>query len=221
MASETNSINNQLASLGLNQSTSLDKAKKNNEVGRDEFLQLLITQLKNQDPMEPVKNEEFAVNLAQFSQLEQLISINGKLGSESGDLSSMAAYLGKEVTLGGDQVQFTKGDGGIVKFDLAEDASQVKIELLNADGSVKDVIEMGEMTAGKQSVALTSSADENGAYGFRIVATSTAGVEFQPQGRVAGIVTGFIPGPVPVLLVSGREIDPSEVTEVGLPSTFE
>ena len=44
-------------------------------VGKDEFLQLLITQLKNQDPMDPVKNEAYIAQLATFSSLEQLIAI--------------------------------------------------------------------------------------------------------------------------------------------------
>lgn len=44
-------------------------------VSKDEFLQLLVAQLKNQDPMEPVKNEDFLAQLATFSSLEQLIAI--------------------------------------------------------------------------------------------------------------------------------------------------
>ena len=44
--------------------------------GKNEFLRLLVAQLKNQDPLNPVKNEEFVAQLATFSSLEQLMSIN-------------------------------------------------------------------------------------------------------------------------------------------------
>ena len=204
---------------GVNGTTDAVK-KKDGQVDKNEFLQLLVTQLKNQDPLNPMDNQRFSVDLATFSQLEQLISINGKLDKSSagGDLSSVAAYLGKEVTLAGDKIQFKNGDGGYVKFDLAQDASQVSVDLLNEDGSVKETIDIGELKAGKQTIALTSGAEENGTYGFRINATSTTGTGFQAQGTVAGLVTGFIPGPQPTLLVNGRETDPSEIVEVTLPT---
>jgi flagellar basal-body rod modification protein FlgD len=54
-------------------------AKK--ELGRDSFLQLLVTQLENQDPLEPLQNEEFLAQLATFSQLEQLENLNGNVVS--------------------------------------------------------------------------------------------------------------------------------------------
>jgi flagellar basal-body rod modification protein FlgD len=46
------------------------------EIGQTEFLKLLVTQLQNQDPMNPVDNQQFIAQLATFSSLEQLISIN-------------------------------------------------------------------------------------------------------------------------------------------------
>jgi|WetSurMetagenome_2_1015567.scaffolds.fasta_scaffold1732967_2 flagellar basal-body rod modification protein FlgD len=46
------------------------------KVGVNEFLKLLVTQLQNQDPLNPMKNEEFVSQLATFTSLEQLISIN-------------------------------------------------------------------------------------------------------------------------------------------------
>jgi flagellar basal-body rod modification protein FlgD len=191
--------------------------KKPGEVGKTEFLQLLITQLKNQDPLEPMNNEQFAVNLAQFSQLEQLIGINDKLGSGSSDVSSLAGYLGKEVTLTDPDLQFTNGDGGLLKFDLRQDASSVKVDLLNADGSVKDVIDVGALHAGKQAIQLNGDPTENGKYGYRITALGQSG-QFEVPGKAGGVVSGFVPGAHPVLIINGREVDPASIGEVGLPT---
>ncbi len=57
--------------------------KKNDELGRDEFLQLLVAQMRNQDPLNPMDGQELAAQLAQFSQVEQLLDINGALEQQN------------------------------------------------------------------------------------------------------------------------------------------
>lgn len=191
----------------------------NKEIGKDEFLQLLVTQLKHQDPMEPMKNEEFAVNLAQFSQLEQLVAINKKIGGESaGGLSSLASYLGTEVTLSSDKLEVKSGDAGAVKFNLPADTSATVLELLDADGNVLAGVDLGEMTKGEHKLKLDDVSVPDGEYGFRVVGRSSAGGNFTEEASAIGIVNGFIPGPEPLLLVDGREVTPAEISEVRLPA---
>jgi len=77
-------------------------AKAGGQVSRDDFMKLLIAQLQNQDPLSPMDNQEFAVQLAQFNSLEQLIGLNEKLDSltsQQGLASQFnsAALLGKQV----------------------------------------------------------------------------------------------------------------------------
>ena len=69
------------------------------DLGKDDFLQLLVTQLKNQDPLEPMKNEEFVAQLAQFNSLEQMINLNKNFESMLSlqSLSYASTFIGKSV----------------------------------------------------------------------------------------------------------------------------
>ncbi len=61
----------------------------NQSLGKDDFLKLLVTQLSNQDPMSPMDNSQFVAQLAQFSSLEQLISIRDASESTAAMLSQL------------------------------------------------------------------------------------------------------------------------------------
>lgn len=68
-------------------------------LGKDDFLRLLVTQLQNQNPLEPLKNEEFVAQLAQFNALEQMQNLNKAMGL-LGDLQIMqttSSLIGKNV----------------------------------------------------------------------------------------------------------------------------
>ena len=87
----------------------MDSVPSNAELGRNEFLRLLTTQLQNQDPMNPMDSADFTAQLAQFSSLEQQFNSNERLSElvsyQSSMSSSMSvALLGRSVTLhGGDE----------------------------------------------------------------------------------------------------------------------
>ena len=68
-------------------------------LGKDDFLKLLVMQLKNQDPLEPMKNEQFVAQLAQFNSLEQMINLNKSFESMFGlqQLSYASSFIGKLV----------------------------------------------------------------------------------------------------------------------------
>ena len=97
-------------------------------IGKDGFLKLLITQLDNQDPLNPTSNEDFAAQLAQFSSLEQMQNLN-----QSFDRMASFSNLGNASTLIGKEVDYL-GDGnldtltGIVDKVVIKD-SQVHVEI--------------------------------------------------------------------------------------------
>lgn len=75
-----------IASQALGSTAATAAAGSNSELGKNVFLQLLVTQLKNQDPLQPQDNTAFLAQLAQFSSLEQLQQINTNTSSLVGDL---------------------------------------------------------------------------------------------------------------------------------------
>lgn len=201
------------------QGVQLTPQKKNEQIGRDEFLTLLVTQLKNQDPEAPMDSKEFAVQLAQFTQVEKLISIDEKLSSQSdaAAMGSIAGYLGHRVVLNSRAVDVRGGNGGELQVELPRDAGGVKVQFLNSNGNVVGQKDLGQLKVGKQVVSLDGVSVPDGAYAVKVVATNRfGGGTFEPSAFPVGVVSGFIPGPNPQLIVGGREIAMGEVREVAL-----
>jgi flagellar basal-body rod modification protein FlgD len=219
MANNVTTANNSQASqLSGLLGKSSGGANKNEEMGKNEFLTLLVTQLKNQDPESPMDSKEFAVQLAQFTQVEKLISIDQRLSSQASATNSMAGYLGQRVLLDSETVQVKNRDGGSLLVDLPQAAGAVTIQLLDKDGKVVGEKPAGALGAGKHSVALTNLNVSEGQYSYKVKAVSRSGAEINARTAISGIVTGFIPGATPKLIVGGREVLMGDVKEVTLPS---
>jgi len=198
------------------QSTS---TKKGDEMGQVEFMKLLIAQLKNQDPEAPVDSKEFAVQLAQFTQVEKLTSIEQKLASQNqNNISSMAGYLGQQVKLSSTDVKVSSGSGGQLQIDLTGATPIVKVDLLDAKGKVVGTKTFENLPAGKNFVTLDGLGVQDGSYGFSVSATRPSGAGFyKPSAAVSGLVTGFVPGPDPKLVIGNQEFSVGAVQEVTLP----
>ena len=94
-------------------------------LGQDEFLQLLVTQMRNQDPLKPVSDTEFIAQMAQFSNLEQTKAMSGDIAQlrQSGSFTQAAALMGKQVSLLSGENTFTKG----IVTDLAVKDGEVRL----------------------------------------------------------------------------------------------
>ena len=192
--------------------------KKGDEMGQVEFMKLLIAQLKNQDPEAPVDSKEFAVQLAQFTQVEKLTAIDQKLASQSqNNISSMAGYLGQQVKLNSSEVTVGGGQGGQLQIDLSAASPLVKVDLLDTDGKVVGTKTFENLSAGKNIVTLDGLGINDGRYGFSVAATRPSGAGFyKPVAAVSGLVTGFVPGPDPKLVIGTQEYAVGAVQEVTL-----
>jgi flagellar basal-body rod modification protein FlgD len=126
-------------------------------LGKDDFLHLLITQLQNQDPLNPTDHTEFTAQLAQFSSLEQLNNVNDNLEQlqnfqASTNNSQAVSLLGKEITTNGNFLQLTEGEPIGCDFSLARDAAEVVVSIYDSTGEfVKEFTEK-TLPAGRQTL---------------------------------------------------------------------
>ena len=127
-------------------------------LGKNDFLNLLVTQLQHQDPLNPAESTEFTAQLAQFSSLEQLSNINDNLKNmelfqTSVTNSQAVSYIGKEITARGNTVQLESGQPVECHFELADHVALVMISVYDAGGGFVKSFETGPLNSGRQSAA--------------------------------------------------------------------
>lgn len=195
-------------------------------MGKEDFLKLLVAQLRNQDPMSPMKAEDMAAQLAQFSALEQLVNINEQLGDQAVANAAMASalnnssavsLLGKAVLTIGDTVDIdgtgteaiiagVEGDGGVATLHLYDaDGTEVGSRLVGTIGGGRQEIELGDLASGL----------EPGRYRYELTVTDAAGEPVNVQTFMRVVVEGLRYGAQGPMLVSGDlEIPLADVVEI-------
>ncbi|SLJ97730.1 MULTISPECIES: flagellar hook capping FlgD N-terminal domain-containing protein [unclassified Paenibacillus] len=86
------------------------------ELGKDQFLKILITQLQNQDPMQPMEDKEFIAQMAQFSSVEQLVNISSQLKTLNQSLGTVSGMIGREISW----LSSNKEDNGTLRKGIVD-----------------------------------------------------------------------------------------------------
>ncbi len=157
----------------------------NADVGKDEFMTLLLAQLQHQDPMEPMGNTEFISQLAQFSELDEMRKVAEGQEVMSNLMTSLnnfgsVALLGREVEFSGDEFEHREGSNvDELRFALPSDAARLTVNIYNDQGVLVRTIENRNMDAGLQSVSWNGMDDHQqlappGSYHFEIEAADAA-----------------------------------------------
>ena len=164
------------------------------------FLQLLTTQLKNQDPLSPLDSNEFTAQLTQMSGVEQQLLTNDLLTSllaaqQSGGLSGASNYIGKDATAAWSATALTDGKAQW-SYELGTAAGAVKLDVLDGTGrvvwtgegpsrteGVSDFVWDGKTNAGAQL-------PDGGVYTLRVAAQNANGGVVDSQVLTRGRVTG-------------------------------
>ena len=184
-------------------------------MGKDQFLKLLIAQLQNQDPMNPMQGDQMATQLAQFSSLEQLQQINANLtaqqtasGSLLGAVQSTSAIgaIGHVVTAIGDQINVGGADGATtVEATLATASAKTTLHIYDSSGTEVATASLGESRSGMQTFSLGKLTDglKPGTYTYKIDATDGDGKAVSVQTYTTARIDGVTTGTTGLVLTSG------------------
>ena len=201
------------------------EATGNPTLGKDEFLQLLVAQLKNQDPLEPSNPEEMAAQLAQFSSVEQLININEQLTAQATSNDAMAqalnnssavSIIGKDVMAPGSLVEVT-GTGDTITVGVDGIGGSATLRILDANGVEVGSHALGTIGGGRQEISLDpfTSGLPTGWYTYELDVTNAVGdpvdVQTFMRTRIDGVRYG---AQGPVLLSGATEISLADVVEI-------
>ena len=166
----------------LNSTSASGAPVTKNEAGaQDRFLKLLVAQMQNQDPLNPMDNAQVTSQMAQIQSVNGLEKLNRTvegLGVQFSQMSALqgAALVGRDVIVPGNRL--APNDAGLVQggFDLTSAADSVKIEVLNAGGRVIDTVDLGAQGIGQHGFEWTPAAGVDSHLGssFRVVAKSGA-----------------------------------------------
>jgi flagellar basal-body rod modification protein FlgD len=147
----------------------------------ERFLKLLVTQLQNQDPLNPVDNAQMTSQMAQISTVSGIEKLNTTVEGLNGQFLQMqalqgASLVGKDVLLKGDALTVAADGQAQGSFELASAADRVKVEVLSPAGLVVDTLNLGAQGTGRHDFnwpAGSAMADLSG-YRFRVAANSGA-----------------------------------------------
>ncbi|MCL5035330.1 MAG: flagellar hook capping protein [Bacteroidetes bacterium] len=201
----------------------------NNTLNESDFLQMLVTELQNQDPTNPLQSTDLAAQLAQFSSVSELQTLNQSVqSSTSANLvmtqsisNTMAATLiGKQVQVNSPNIGYDGSTQPTLGFNLTGAAADVQVKILNSNGGTVRTIDLGAKSSGDGSVVWDGKDDTGasvpaGNYTFSVTATDAQGNPVTSSSYLLGTVQGVkFDSNGPSLLVNGSEVPFSDVQEI-------
>ena len=208
-----------------NAGTTTSTSSTSDLASEEVFLNLLLTQMQNQDPLDPMDNQEFLSQIAQLSTVEQLRTTNSNL--ETLQLYQMSinnaqsvSLIGKEVTAAGDSITLEESGDTELSFNLAGEAKTAKVVIYDAEGSVVRTINLNDLEEGENSVTWDGNdRDGNpctvGEYTFEVTAEDSSGLAVTADTFIVGVVTGitFEEG-TPMLQIGSHQVSMGDVFKV-------
>lgn len=196
-----------------------------NTVDFNTFLKLLVAQLKNQDPLNPLDGTEFTGQIAQFSALEQQINSNNYLSKlveqrDYGQQTLAVSYLNKVVLAPGDTVALGEEGGTEFAYSLGKDAARVDISIYDGEGNLVRTVN-GDKSAGNHIVTWDGLDDEGndleaGNYTVNVKAYDSKDVVIPNTTMTYGVVASVLnsDGAANLIMADGRNVALEDVLAV-------
>lgn len=215
-----------LLSATSGSSASSTTSSSTSGLGMDAFLQLLVTQLQYQDPLDPMDDKEFVAELAQFSSLEQLTEINSGIEGLSSlnqeqQMIGAVNFIGKTIEANGTAVSVEDGKATAVTFTLPEDAATCLVNVLDSTGQIVRTVDLGATTAGQVEFKwdgkdYDGKAVDDGQYQVAVTATNADSEVMKVSSTMTGKVEGLqqVSGSYYLDIGGGRYVAFTDITNV-------
>jgi flagellar basal-body rod modification protein FlgD len=181
--------------------------KQNKDLGKNEFLNLLVAQLNNQNPLEPQGNGEFIAQLAQFSQVEGIEKLNTSMGSmlssfQSSQALQASSLVGRKVIVPSEKAVVDTSESFKASTVLPVSSSNVYVNVYDNSGALVTRVNLGEQAAGNVSF-IWDGKDSDGNVAppgtYKFEAQATYGSETK------GLYT-LLPANVDSVILGGNEL---------------
>lgn len=161
----------------LNGTSSSSTSSTSTTDASDRFLKLLVTQMQNQDPLNPMDNAQITSQMAQINTVNGVEKLNTTvqgLNTQFSQLQALtgASLVGRQVTLSGNQLNVDETlSNSSAAFDLPSNATDVKVQVMSSAGRVVDTITLGPLDTGRHSFTWNAQTQADGTpYTFKVVA---------------------------------------------------
>lgn len=199
-------------------------ANAKDELGMNQFLTMLVAQLKHQDPLNPMDGTDFTAQLAQFSGLEQQFKMNEQLADIQAALDAQGKdnvldYIGKTVKTYDNTIFLQDGQTESSAYTL-EDAASVNVYIYDDQGLEVRRMHTGWQDAGEHNLDWDGTDNRgdtvaDGTYTFEVEATDEEGYIVSYDAYVSGEVTGVsYESGIPYLMIGDKVVSPSNIVEV-------